>query len=712
MSAAQPPPISKPNSSLPPPLTPAALPPAICVTEAPAPSALSLLTTKASLSWLVSFCVNTLLLLIFAIIALPLVLNRPPEHIVTVLPYGIESEDDAIDILPTEHAPTSASSTTLQQAPSRPEIDPTPIEQVDPLEPPTAPLQLANPAGDRPLLPPGSELHRPLSVGRPAQPLTDRELTQAETVDGAVDRIGKQVRELLDQGDLLVVWMMDSSISLVDDRQRVAVRLAQVYGQLEQDRLAQAAQAKLTKVPIPMLRNAVVAFGGGVAEVVSPTPKLDRAIKGILSVPIDESGEEHVFKATQYAIARYAKTWKRNILVVIWTDESGDDNLLLEPTIALCQQAKARVNVVGPTAVFGAEIGTHAYYPTPLSFAPYWLPVKKGPDSAFAERLLWPYWYGPFDSRGIFGGLALPDWHDPAFPADPLGGWYGGPEMYHISSGLPPYALTRLARETGGTYTIFDRPQDRGPFTVEKMRPYTADYRAAAEIMDDLHYAPLRQAVLASVEVTRTPLVWPNRFQRNPQEFRIALEGGPLFQPLIFSTPARIRDHLKATIVNSTRCQAKIELALKPFGPDGMESAYSAENSLRWKASYDLTCGRLLAQYVRHSELIAACQLALAAGIDDPANCRSGLSPVSQILSGEQSILRATEAERLLRRCVDNNRGTPWAYLAERELLHPLGCAFRIFYVEPPPPPPIIDTPPPINIGSGGGSAPVAIPRL
>jgi hypothetical protein len=699
-----------------PPVAPATMiapsPPAppIVITDEPA-SALRYLASKDTLSWLLSLCINTALLLILACIALPMLADKP-ERVITILPFGELAEDDAaFDIQPTDTADGTHAQATLEKIGlTRPEIELTPEHQVDAVEAPSAAIQPLSVAGNRPVLPAGAVLNRPLSVGRPTKPLTDRELGQAESIDSAVDRVGKQVHEMLDQGDLLVVWMMDASISLVDDRQRVAARLAHVYAEIEAQRRAQALEAKETKVPLPIFRNAVIAFGGGVREILPPTPKLDRVVRGILSVPIDETGEEHTFKATQVAVAKYAKSWKRQILVVIWTDESADDILLLEPTIALCKEYNARVNVIGPTAVFGAEMGTHAYYPTPQSFAPYWLPVKKGPDTAFAERLLWPYWYHAFGLGGAFGGQQLPAWHDPAYPADPLGGWYGGPEMYHISSGLPPYALTRLTRETGGSYTIFDRAQDRGPFTVEKMRPYTADYRSAAEIFEDLQYAPLRQAVLASVEVTRTPLVWPDRL-RNPSEFRIALEGGPVFLPVLFGNPAQIRNNLKVAALNSARSLAKIELALKPFGPSGMELAYEQEQSSRWKASYDLTCGRLLAQYVRHSELLAGCQLALKANIPDEANCLSGIEPVARIISGDVTLQRAAEAERLLRRCVDDNRSTPWAYLAERELLHPLGCQFRIFYIEPPPPPPIVDLPPPVDLPTPSGPAP-SIPRL
>jgi len=46
------------------------------------------------------------------------------------------------------------------------------------------------------------------------------------------------------------------------------------------------------------------------------------------------------------------------MIIVIWTDESGDDILLLEPTIEMCRKRNAMVVVVGPSAVLGSDRGT------------------------------------------------------------------------------------------------------------------------------------------------------------------------------------------------------------------------------------------------------------------------------------------------------------------------------------------------------------------
>ena len=119
---------------------------------------------------------------------------------------------------------------------------------------------------------------------------------------------------------------------------------------------------------------------------------------------------------------------------------SGDDVNLLEPTIEICRRANVRISVVGPTAVLGAQEGSHFWiHPSGQQF---YLPVVKGPDAALLERLRWPYWWE----------TQLPAWHATAVGTrGEYQGWYGGEQLAAMSSGFPPYALTRLALETGGT---------------------------------------------------------------------------------------------------------------------------------------------------------------------------------------------------------------------------------------------------------------------
>jgi hypothetical protein len=624
------------------------------------------------LPWLASLLVNLTIAVVLALIALPMI-TRGGVHEVTFSQL-IEEEGDEVTTIEVALV-AEASEATMQQdeqvVTAVREPDEIPLDRqtsVDPASQVTG--SIVDPEGNMPLLPPRGVLTMPLSVSSAPQPLTERQLNRAATVEDAVDGVGEQIREMLDEGDLLVVWLLDSSLSLIDDRQRVAARLTEVYSEIGEE-LAQ--RAKVKGVKVPKLTNAVVAYGAVQAEVEPPHRLTGRAVAAIREIPIDPTGVENVMTAVSKCAIRYSGSASRRTLIVVWTDESGDDILALEPTIAICRQNRVKVSIIGPTAVLGAQEGTHTWTHQPTGQL-FHLPVLKGPDTAFPERLSWAYWWT----------ARLPQWHDPELGTrEDYHGWFGGPHLAATSSGFPPYALTRLAVQTGGTMTIFDRPIDRGPYKLEDLRPYAPDYRSAAEIMEELRYFPLRQMVLVSVDVTRskTPPI--------PPKMDYQYIGAPRLRRILGQQEFLLRDE-----------QAFLETALAPFGPKGREDLYQAESSPRWRAWYDLTYGRLLAQSVRYAEARALfLLLSQPGGIPDNANCVD-FAPSARILAGKQSQERAREAERLLRRCLEKNPKTPWAYLAQRELDHPLGLTHSAYYREPPRPVPFIGpyVPPPVIV--------------
>jgi hypothetical protein len=69
----------------------------------------------------------------------------------------------------------------------------------------------------------------------------------------------------------------------------------------------------------------------------------------------------------------------------------------------------------------------------------------------------------------------------------------------------------------------------------------------------------------------------------------------------------------------------------------------------------------------------------------NPQTNHIDFGPSSQLVSTDERIRRqAAEAERLLRRCIEKNPGTPWALLAQWELDRPLGLAVRQVVIPPP----------------------------
>lgn len=495
-------------------------------------------------------------------------------------------------------------------------------------------------------------------------PVAGGSVSDATTVEAAVDRIAGGIRGQLENGDVLVVWLLDSSLSLKDDRQRVATRLRSFLDDIH----AGDGQREYE------LKNAVATYGKGFRVRVSPTGAIDKVLAAIESSPADRSGFENVFGAIEKTVARYRREWKSQMMVVVWTDESGDDTQLLDQTIARCQKAKVAVSVVGPSAVLGAETGFHSYT-DPKSNMTYQLPVKRGPDSVVPERLRLGYWFRTRPPRGFGRRGRSPS-------------WYGGQDLAGIASGFSPHALTRLATETGGTYTIFDRPEDRAPFDFRRMIGYAPGYSTATNYQKELRKYPLRRAVHEAVKVTyQTNIVPPDMMFFG----EVITEPSYTISALYFS-PSQFRSKLKSNrsrLDRQIRRYAKVlESSLSKVSDDGvlakgLEYEYGNEPSPRWKAWYDLTRGRLLANRVRCEEYRLTMDWLQKKGSLNESTNGIVLDSQTQMRSSSEFLAYSEEARDLLTRCAEDNSGTPWAYLAERELQHGLGVSVRQLQLRP-----------------------------
>ena len=155
---------------------------------------------------------------------------------------------------------------------------------------------------------------------------------QAGGVGDAVDGVIGSIRGKLEKGDLLVCWLMDESISLLEDRQMVADKVEPFFHEIE-------ARDKKGNF---QLYNAVVGFGIQSQELVRPSRFSSDVIKAIRTCPIDTTGKENVMSAVQNVIAHYGSRGWKGMIIVIWTDESGDDIMMLEPTIEMCRKKPTR----------------------------------------------------------------------------------------------------------------------------------------------------------------------------------------------------------------------------------------------------------------------------------------------------------------------------------------------------------------------------------
>jgi hypothetical protein len=246
-----------------------------------------------------------------------------------------------------------------------------------------------------------------------------------------------------------------------------------------------------------------------------------------------------------------------------------------------------------------------------------------------------------------------------------------------------------LALETGGTFTLLDRPEDKSPFSLEAMKPYFPDYGNAEEILKSIKKRPLRLATWEAVMKTYQPVnLAPPKMQfynyRQPRyPYR---EGGPAYR-----TPAEFRQlllpELQAQVPHVVTAAGVIEDALLSFKKGLSPSEYEAEPSPRWKAWYDLTHGRLLAMSIRHREYAAACRWIITPGNLKPTTNYLTFRGSPNLFTKDAELeTRMKEATRLLERCRDKNKGTPWELLAQWELENALGVE-PVQHIIPPPQP-------------------------
>jgi hypothetical protein len=453
-------------------------------------------------------------------------------------------------------------------------------------------------------------------------------------VEGAVDRIAIEILRRLEQGRTLVVWAFDASGSLQSERQRLSKHIEAVYthiNQLDESHLS-ADNGLLTMIySFGQNRRALLA---------RPTADRSEIIEAIGSVALDASGIETTFTT----VAEIINHWGRykdahnlvyHTMVIVVTDEAGDDEEQLESAITLAQRAKVPVYVLGSQALF-SRVEWFKDYVDPKTKQVLRGKVKQGCDSAILEQIQLPF-------------------------------WYGGPQFEIIEAGFGPYALSRMAAATGGIYFVTRFETRRMGFDPARMREYKPDWVRRDQYESQIAHSPLRQAVLSAAQITQ---------QKLPG------------MPTLFFPPADAPEFKEVMAVNQGVAERTAYTVDEALGPINAAVKFrDREASRRWQAHYDLIRGRLLAMKVRCYEYnwICARMKKDPPRFSSPRSNAWRLVPTATVQYSEKAADVAQEAQTLLRRVIKDHPATPWALLAERELKDPLGFKWAETYVPPRP---------------------------
>ena len=487
---------------------------------------------------------------------------------------------------------------------------------------------------------------------------------------GAVDRITFELLQSIEQRPTLVVWLFDSSISMVKRREEIRDRFDRIYEQLG---IVQEEKRKRTGYDgSDSLITSIVSFGNDVQFLTKkPTSDLSEIRSAIDKIAIDESGVEMVFHAIKAVADRY-KTMRtsrgpndpeRNVVLITITDERGDDMQMADEAISLCKKFAIQSHVLGVPAPFGREF-TYIKFVDPdpkFDQTPDWRQVDQGPETLLPERVQLGYQDNYFE--------------------EPV-----------IDSGFGPYALARMCYETGGIYFSIHPNRKVGKkieasnieafasrmsyfFSPEIMDLYRPDYLSESEYMSKVKKSPLRATLIQAAQIARVGTL------DKPQQVFLKREEA------IF-----IRD-LTLAQQESARLAPEL-MALCSLLSEG-EKSRSKESSLRWLASFDLSYGTAVAARVRaecYNAMLAKAKRGM--NFEKPESNTWNLKPSQKITVDSKLEKEGKQATELLKSVSEKHKGTPWGLLAERELSHPLGWEWVESYTDLNPPPKPGRTPP------------------
>ncbi|MFK7819273.1 MAG: vWA domain-containing protein, partial [Planctomycetaceae bacterium] len=439
--------------------------------------------------------------------------------------------------------------------------------------------------------------------------------------EGAMDRITMEIAASLRERQTLVVWLFDESLSVHKRRDEIADRFENVYRQL----------GLMDVNSKNALKTAVASFGRNYTLLTKePTTDVETVAKEVRKIPADKSGVENVFAAVNNVYKKFLP-WRRkkgqihNVMVIVVTDERGDDYQQLETIIRNMARNSMRVYCVGNAAVFGREKGliehTWEFEGEEITRR---LPADQGPETVAAERLQLPFWAG---DRG---------------------------NLSQMSSGYGPYALTRLCTETGGMYLVAEESLGRH-FDQNIMRDYTPDYRPISRYQKQLATNKAKGALNKAAQMTQVDAI------PQPQRVFLATSDTVLRQQI-----TEAQKPLADLVYKLQKLQSTISSG---------EKDRSKLDTPRWRASYDLAMGRILAMMVRahgYNSVLADMKSSPKSFEKDGSN-QWRLKPSDEILGGPTVRKLHKQAMKYLTRVVDEHAGTPWALIAEVELSEPMG---------------------------------------
>ncbi|QDT35807.1 vWA domain-containing protein [Stratiformator vulcanicus] len=479
-----------------------------------------------------------------------------------------------------------------------------------------------------------------------------------EGYGAALSRVSRELIRLMRESRVMAVWMFDESESMKDDQQEIRDNFAKIYAELGIAQEKKEDLKRRAQGPDELILTAILGYGRTVKELTpQPTADLDKITAAIDAISIDTTGDENLNQAIREVVNKYgplAVRQKRRLVMIIVSDESGDDGEFVEEAIQMTNRANSPVYVLGRQAVFGYPFARMSWK-DPEYGLNHWINVRRGPETARAESLQWNGFGNRRDSR---------------------------------SSGFGPYEQVRLAKESGGIFFLL--PGDEEALAGEArneervydfldMKEYQPELRSRREYDQLVLKSPFRKTILDVI----------TRMDSNKdKQLGIKWWNYP-------GERAAFQSEVRDSFGKAQRGLGLVNQAIAML--EQAKPQRDLETSRRWRAHYDLILAQLLTYRFRLFQFMLSADAALRE-MPEPKKEKSNrwnlshtkkmIEPtpeqveVTKVDIGELEQQRA-DAVDLLKFVIEEHPNTPWSRTAQSELKKGFGIEFRDVYRDP-----------------------------
>jgi hypothetical protein len=438
-------------------------------------------------------------------------------------------------------------------------------------------------------------------------------------IGAALDQLAREILRHLKDHKLTVVWLFDESVSMQDDQRTIIEKFDRVSSELKQ-------HIEPSKKSAGALNHAIVGFGQGLDYMLEkPREDIDQIGRAIKKLKIDPTGVENTMRAIREVADHYAGLVRkdRKVLMVLVTDESGDDGSDVEEARQALKRRGIPLYVIGRQSLFGYPWAHHRYI-DPVTKDVYHPVIRRGPETADVELYQWDGLYDRWDEQ---------------------------------PSGFAPYELARLTKETGGIYFVlpseeFMRVRHREQaYSITQLKEYLPEYDNRLTYIERRNSSALRQT-LHQIVLEGKNFLYRRDF---PIEFAALVQ-------------AALEEGEKATLKLNALLAIQDRLA-------ALRKARDREPEKRWQAHYDLMLAQTVAFQVKAYEYRAL----MASIIKAPPMPKSAPGPdlvitwvvdhaKPPLAPRNETAKKYAEAERLLKEVIVRHPKTPWADLAQDTL--------------------------------------------